>query len=92
MPIEAIVLPTWQVEMYSLMCSSWRSASFAPRSALLARQLEARVPRAHQRVLGDHEERVERDQHRRQAATQSQFTAAPQRCYFEEVRRSYGRR
>ena len=60
MPIEAIVLPTWQVEMYSLMRSSWRSASFAPRSRLLGCELHPRVARADERVLGDHEERVQR--------------------------------
>ena len=66
MPIEVIVTPIWTAEMYSLMLPSCSSASAAPRSAFLAHQLKARPPRAHERVLGDHEEGVDRDQHGRE--------------------------
>ena len=62
MPIEAIVMPTWQAEMYSSMWSSWsqrqpRAPRRPPRHLL-----EPRPARAHERVLRDHEERVDHDQ------------------------------
>jgi hypothetical protein len=44
-PIEAIVIPSWQAERYSSILSSWSSASEAPRSPS-SRSCSSRVSRA----------------------------------------------
>ena len=65
-------MPTWHVEMYSVMCSSWRSASLAPRrpcsAASSRREWRARTSeysaideervQQHQRHSRDHEQPV----------------------------------
>ena len=71
MPIEVIVTPIWTAEMYSLMSCSCSSASAAPRSPC-SRIASRRVRlRAHERVLGDHEERVDRDEDGREDELQA---------------------
>ena len=65
-PIEVIVTPICTAEMYSLMRSSCSSASAGAAQRLLAHQLQTRAAGAHERILGDHEERVDRDQHGRE--------------------------
>ena len=87
MPIEAIVLPTWQVEMYSLMLSSWRSASFAPRSPCSAAS-SSREWRARTSEYSAITKNAFSAIRTAAAATNNQFKTAP-RGYFEEVRRSY---
>ncbi len=76
MPIEVIVTPICTAEMYSLMFASCSSASSAPLRAFVAHHFQARAARAHERVLGDHEERVDRDQHGREDELQAVHAAA----------------
>ncbi len=63
MPIEVIVTPICTAEMYSLMSVSCVERQRGPSGAFVAHHLQARAARAHERVLGDHEEGVDRDQH-----------------------------
>src|SRR5580700_4902926 len=85
MPIEAIVEPTWQVEMYSVMWSSWRRASFAPRSPCS----EASSRREWRERTSEYSA-ITKNAFRKTspaaARTSSQFTACRGRGYFEEVR------
>ncbi len=78
MPIEVIVTPIWTAEMYSLTLPSCSSASAGAPRAFLAHQFEPRPARAHERVLGDHEERVDRDQQRRDDQLQAVAHADPE--------------
>ena len=71
MPIEVIVTPIWTAEMYSLMLPSCPRASAAPRAPSSRITSSRAAARAHERVLGDHEERVDRDQDGRQDELQA---------------------
>ena len=75
MPIEVIVTPICTAEMYSLMLSSWLERQRRALGAFVAHHFQARAARAHERVLGDHEERVDRDQHGREDELQRRSRA-----------------
>ena len=62
MPIEAIVMPSWQAERYSSMRSIWRERERGAALALVAQLLDARLARAHEGELRGDEEAVEGDQ------------------------------
>ena len=76
MPIEVIVTPIWTAEMYSLTLAQLLERERRALGAFLAHHFQARAARAHERVLGDHEERVDRDQQRPSRMSLSPFTRA----------------
>ena len=61
-PIEAIVIPSWQAERYSSIWSSWRRTRLAAPLALVGELLDLAAAGADERELGGDEEAVERDQ------------------------------
>ena len=54
--------PIWQAEMYSVDAVLLGERKRRAAQPFVAHHFQARAPRAHERVLRDHEERVERDQ------------------------------
>ena len=71
--------PIWTAEMYSLMLAELLERERRAARAFVAHQLQARAARAHERVLGDHEERVDRDQHGREDELQAVHARRPAR-------------
>ena len=66
MPIEAIVIPTWQAESDSSILSSCSITASAPALALLGELLDLAAAAADERELGRDEEAVDRHQDEQQ--------------------------
>ena len=89
MPSEVIVMPSWQADRYSSMCSTCLRTSAAPRRPSSRSCSSAPLRRAHERELRRDEESVQGDQDG-DAEQEEQLRSSLTRAssgYFEEDRR-----
>ena len=63
MPIDAIVMPSWQADEVLVDVVDLDARERGAAQALLDHQVDLLVARAHQRELGRDEEAVRRDEH-----------------------------